>query len=340
MEPMSGERTCPSCGAPMQEGQDWCLQCGAGSASSTRGGPGWRSAAAAIGATAALALGAAAAAYAALQQHPAHKPPAPVAQTPPATTPPTTTQPPGSLPGTTTPGGSAQTPSSPGLGQPQTLKVPKTTPKIPPSIPTPRRNGNQQGNRTSAKHAEPGDGGQEPGSNEKPEEQEGHRETGEQPKQPVPILLDTNAAQVYNPNALPESRFGDPSLATDGEATTAWSVQLEAAEAPAVGVGLALDLHTPLRVARLALITDTPGITVQVYGDSGRKLPETLSSEGWVRLSRAHLVKRRKATIELGEASRRFRRLLIWIVKAPVSSAGQFTGAEAKVNEIQLYEAK
>ncbi|MFZ2050720.1 MAG: hypothetical protein WAU69_07295, partial [Solirubrobacteraceae bacterium] len=60
---MSGERTCSHCGASMQDGQDWCLQCGAGAPGSSRTGPGWRSAAAVLGATGVLVLGAAAAAY-------------------------------------------------------------------------------------------------------------------------------------------------------------------------------------------------------------------------------------------------------------------------------------
>lgn len=320
----SGERTCSHCGASMRDDQDWCLQCGQGARGGATSGPGWRSAAAAIGATCLLALGAAAAAYAALQSHPQRKP-AVVAQKP--TTPPVSTPPP-STPSTATP-----LPSTPSPGTPETLKATTNLPQIPSTTSTP------PSKRTPAKRetkqvAKKGQQSKSEGSKQKAGE-EGPS------NQPVPLLLDPNAAAVYNPSAYPATRFGDPSLAIDGETTTAWTIQLEPAQAPGVDVGLSLDLNAPISVSKLTLITETPGITVQIYGTSAAKLPETLESEEWVRLSRPHLVKKRKATIELQEARKRFRHLLIWILKAPVSEGtGQFTQTEAKVNEVQLYEAK
>jgi hypothetical protein len=356
---MSGERRCPNCGAPLQEAQDWCLQCGAAAAESGRTAPGWRSAALAIGATSALALGAAAAAYAALEQHPARRRPTPVTQTPPVTSqtaPPTSS--PGVTPGTTTPG--ARLPSLP--SSPPALNTPSGVPQIPSSTPTPHgheegegggegngreegREGNGRSGRHHNGHGHSNGGGQRHQGGESTEspggEPEGEAGEGEKRRnQPLPILLDTNAAEVYDPQHLPTSRFGDPSLAIDGEATTAWSVQLEPAQAPAVEVGLELDLNAALRVVKLSLVTETPGMTVQVYGTSDRTLPASLSSTAWVRLSHAHLVKKRRATIELKEATKRFRRLLIWVMKAPTSSGGQPTGSEVKLNEVQLYEPR
>jgi hypothetical protein len=367
MVPMSGERTCPSCGASMQEGQDWCLRCGTAASRSARTAPGWRSAALALGATAALALGAAAAAYAALEQHPARRPPAPVAQTPPVTssTVPPTGSSPSTIPGTgtipeTVPPAGTRLPSLP--RGPRTLNTPSGIPQIPSSTPTPRgdkqggaangREGgakgsggtNSRGNGRSrgnggASHHQGGEPEEGAGGQSGPEGEAGG-EGEKRHKQALPILLDTNAAEVYNPESLPPTRFGDPSLAIDGEATTAWGVELEPAQAPAVEVGLALNLNATLKVVKLSLVTETPGMTVQVYGTSDRTLPASLSSTSWVRLSHAHLVKRRRATIELQEATKRFRRLLIWIVKAPTSSNGQLTGGEVKINEVQLYEPR
>ncbi|HEV7942190.1 MAG TPA: hypothetical protein VGP17_05250 [Solirubrobacteraceae bacterium] len=152
------------------------------------------------------------------------------------------------------------------------------------------------------------------------------------------MLLDTNASQIYNPSNFPASRFGDPSLAIDGDTTTAWTVQLEVSEAPSVGAGLTLNLNAPLKIAQMTLITETTGITVQIYGTKSSKVPQSLHSEEWVPLSHAHLVQKRKATIKLMEASKSFRQLLVWIIKAPISATGQFTGTEAAINEIQLYE--
>src|SRR3954465_9138243 len=92
-------RTCKSCGATMEPGQDWCLACG--TAAGRRGGrPGVRSMSAVLGLTGLLLAGAVAASYAALsgdQTIPPTQtaPPSQVAPTPPppATTPPGATHP-------------------------------------------------------------------------------------------------------------------------------------------------------------------------------------------------------------------------------------------------------
>ena len=52
---------------------------------------------------------------------------------------------------------------------------------------------------------------------------------GSKSEQPTPILLDTNAATTYNPSNYPESGFGDPGLAIDGEPSTAWTAQVSRA---------------------------------------------------------------------------------------------------------------
>lgn len=353
MTSMSGEgqSTCSHCGASMQEAQDWCLQCGLGARQGAPSGPGWRSAALAIGATGALALGASAAAYAALQQQrsPAKRVTT-VAQKPPLTTTP--------APGA--PGSETATPNGQN-GSPQastttpSLKTSTTPPQIPSSTPTPTSNGvgsaqpptsdgtnasKTNGKGKNAKDQQGNGSGSSGNSPSNTEGGEGEGEPGTQSSQPVAILLDTDAARLYNPGNLAAPRFGDPSLAIDGDATTAWTVQLEQTEAPAVGAGLTLDLNAPLSVAQLTLITETVGITVQIYGTKRANPPESLSSKGWVPLSKRHLVKKRKATIALGESKHRFRQLLVWIWKAPTSSAGQFTGSPIAIDEVQLYEPK
>lgn len=324
MDSMSGERTCAHCGASMQEGQDWCLQCGAGEPGNLRTAPSWRSAAIVLGATGVLVLGAAAAAYAALKQGSAAKPPTPVAQTTTTTTTTTATTPPPSSPSTTTPapgsGANGSTPSP-------SLKTPTKPPKIPATTQTPS-SAQKSKTSTSTKSST--------STTTTTSSSTSTSTTGA--SQPVAVLLDTNAAQIYNPGNLPESRFGDPSLAIDGDTTTAWTVQLEASEAPAVGAGLTLNLNSPLKIAQMTLITETTGITVQVYGTKASKVPQALHSEEWVQLSHEHLVKQRKATIKLAEDTKSFRQLLLWIVKAPTNSSGQFTGTQVAINEIQLYE--
>lgn len=357
-----GEKTCSRCGAPMHQAQDWCTSCGSGASSASGPRPGWRSAALAIGATGALALGASAAAYAALQQAPAERP-AHLAQTPSTTapaTPGTATTPGQATPGTTiptVPGGAPPPSSTP------SLKTPSTLPRIPPSTPSPTTNGRGAAQTTTSSPAggtgsnpnkgsragkgpngtgegKGGNGLEPAGSGHNSEEQVEGNESGTKSGQPVAILLDTDAAHLYNPGKLAAGRFGDPSLAIDGDVTTAWTVQLEPAEAPSVGAGLRLDLNASLRVAQVTLTAETLGITVQVYGTTSATPPESLSSEGWVRLSKQHLVKKRDATIDLGDSKKHFRQLLLWIVKAPTSAGGQFSGSEVAIDELQLYEPK
>jgi hypothetical protein len=351
MEWMSSERTCSHCDASMQEGQDWCLKCGAGGPRSGRTGPGWRTAALVLGSTGVLVLGAAAAAYAALQQSSPAKPPTPaVAQTPLTTTTTSTTTTPTVPPPSTgtpqlTPPPSPTTPNG-------TLNTPSTPPKIPGVAETPSttttttsrsKSTTSTTSTTTSGTSSSGTGTSttsttSSSTEEAPEEETLPSESEGKPGQPVAVLLDTNAAQTYNPRKLLESRFGDPSLAIDGDTTTAWTMQLEGGEAPNVGAGLSLNLKAPLKIAQVTLITQTLGVTVQVYGTKSKKLPQKLSSKEWVQLSHAHVVKKRRATIKLSGSKKSFRQLLVWIVKAPVSATGQLAASEVAVNEIQLYE--
>jgi len=319
-------RTCQKCGAPLGAGQDWCLQCGTAAPGSLEpGGPSWRSAAVVLGATAALVLGAAAAAYAALSQPSAHKP-APkvitIAQAPTtsASTVPTT---PGA---TSTPTATTPAPSTPTTSKP--LGGTTTPPKIPLTAPTPKSSGTSTTQTTT-----------EPGTGTSKSKGEGSGESGEPSSEgPTPILLDTNAASTYNPYNLPASSFGDPSLTIDGETSTGWTAQVEPANAPHMAVGLAIDLHTPQRVGAIALITSTPGMTVQVYGSNAAKLPASITDPAWVTLSPSLTVKKHNTHINLRHASKAFRFITLWISAAPQSSVGTPTApGHVSVNELELF---
>lgn len=331
MRQMSGERTCCACGAALREAQDWCLQCGAGAPGGGRMGPGWRSAATLIGATGALVLGAAAAAYAALDQGTPAKPKTPaIAQSAATTTTTssTTTAPPTTTPFPTPAPGSSGTGTGGTGGKSPSLNTPGTPPKIPGRASTPKSKTTSTSTKSTSSTTTTTTSTTTTSSTA---EQEGGKE-------PVAVLLDTNAAQIYNPGNLAAGRFGDPSLAIDGDTTTAWTVKLEGSVAPNVGAGLTLDLKAPLKLSRLTLITESVGMTVQIYATKSAKIPQALHSEEWVQLSKAHVVKKRKASITLSEDKKAFRQLLVWIVKAPVSGGGQFTASEVSIDEIQLYE--
>jgi hypothetical protein len=289
------------------------------------GGPGWRSATAVLGVTAVLVLGAAAAAYAALTQPSAPKP-APrvitVAQATPTPVPTPTT------PGTTS---TPVTPTTPGaLGAPTTIKpLPNTTPpKIPLTAPTPKSTTTPT---TGAGSKESGTGTTK--SSTKPS-------GGTSTEQPTPILLDTNAASTYNPYGYPASNFGDPSLAIDGETSTAWTALLNPAVAPKMAEGLAIDLKTAQRVGALTLISSTPGMTVQVYGANGSTLPASITDPAWTALSPAQDAKKRSTHITLRHSSQAFRFIALWISRAPASAIGTASApGHVSVNELELFAA-
>jgi hypothetical protein len=225
----------------------------------------------------------------------------------------------------------AVTPTVPkNLGTPTTIKpaLPLTTVK-PPNIPlrtiTPKSTPSTPASTTPTTPA-----GTTP-STPTPAKSGG---TGE--PQPQAILLDTNAASVYNPSGYPASDFGDPSLAIDGETATPWTAQVDPAGAPKVAAGLVIDLKSARKLSALELITTTPRMTVQVYGSAGHTLPPSIIDPAWVKLSPSLLVKTRHFHIKLKSKPVRF--VTLWISKAPASSVGTAQApGHVNVNELELF---
>lgn len=324
----------------MQEGQDWCLQCGTGKPKSLGGGPSWRTGVAILGATALLVGGASVAAYAALNKA---KPKPKVAVV--ALKVSTTTVPPTATPGVATPGT-----ATPAPGTPTTVKA--APPKIPLQTPTPKSTSgaNTEANNAlfppetkttktpatptkttseSTKSASEGSGS-EGGSETK---------TSAGSETPSPILLDTNAASTYNPYNYPASLFGDPSLAIDGEEKTAWTAQVQAASAPKMAEGLVLDLKSPQKLGSVAVKTTTTGITVEVYGSNGHTLPASISAPEWKRLVGLKVLKKKDTTLALKANGKGYRFIALWLAKAPASSTAASPGT-VSINEFELFPPK
>jgi hypothetical protein len=318
--PLGPQRACKSCGEALAEDQEWCLQCGAGAPGSLMREADWRPLAALAAAGAILLGGAATAAYAALSQQPS-KPPTHVliAQVPASTVPSTPTAPPSTLntppptstPSTTTPSGAFGTStsgSSTGL-PPSTIKPPRLPAIVPtphnPSALTPTNTGSTPAGESSTPVKTPTTGATEPTS-----------------PAPNPIVLDTDAASTYNPSGYPESYFGDPGLAIDGETGTAWTAQVPPGVAPKMAAGLALDLKTARHLGTLELHTSTPGMTLEVFGANGSTIPPTIVDPAWKKLTASHLVKKKDATIKLGAGGKAYRFLVLWFIQAPASAVG------------------
>jgi len=329
--------TCAKCGAPMEPGQDWCLQCGAGAPGILdAGGPSWRSAAVILTATAVLVLGAAAAAYAALNTAGATKPPptivavAPTTSTAAATPTPTTPV----TPTPSTPGAVTPTPKAPGLPATNPLAPTGTAnpPKIPLTTPTPKSTGTST---TPTKTKETSPTSTTPSS--------GNETGGGAATEPAPtaIVLDPDAASTYNPYGYPASGFGDPSLAIDGDTSTEWTALLNPAVAPKMAEGLAIDLKSTQRVSALEVVTSTPGMSIQIYGSSSQTVPTSITDPAWVQLSPYLTVKKRHERIKLKDSTKAFRFITLWISKAPAAQIGTAEApGHVSVNELELFPAK
>jgi hypothetical protein len=331
----------------MLPGQDWCLQCGTGVSSGLASGPGWRTGIAILGATAVLVCGAAVAAYAALNKTKA-KPTvvALVAKTPGATVPPTTTP---TTPGIATTPGATSVP-----GTPTTVKA--TPPKIPLQTPTPKSTtgpNNEANNalfppetkttkapapakttptKTTPETTKTTSEGKSTGSGSE-------TKTSGEAEAPSPILLDTNAASVYDPYNYPASLFDDPSLAIDGEVSSAWTAQVQAASAPKMAEGLLLDLKTPQKLGSVAVKTTTTGITVEVYGTNGAAPPASISDPSWARIVGLKVLKKKSTTLALKTKGKGYRYILLWLAKGPASSTAATPGS-VSINEFELFPPK
>jgi hypothetical protein len=323
----------------MIPGQDWCLQCGAGAPGSLDGGgPSWRSAAIVLTATAVLVLGAAAAAFAALDKESTPKAhPTIVAVTPaPTTVTPTPTTP--ATPTPVTPGAVTPTPKAsetPPAVNPLTSTGSATPPKIPLTAPTPESSPTAT---TPAKTNESSGTTTPSGSGESGSGSEGGTTTG---SKPVALTLDPDAASTYNPYGYPESEFGDPSLAIDGDPSTAWTAQVNPAVAPKMAEGLVIDLKSARRLSAVGLITSTPGMSVQVYGANGAAPPTSITDPAWTQLSRYVIEKKHNDRIKLQGSTKAFRFITLWISKAPAASVGTpETPGHVAVNELELFPAK
>jgi hypothetical protein len=325
---------CAKCGAPLEAGQDWCLNCGAGGPDSLSSrAPTWRSAAVVLTALAILVAGAATAAYAALSKHDAKAPASTtVAQVPttPAATTPVTPLPPET--------GATATAK---IGTPTTIapSTSATPPKIPLSAPTPT-----PAVTTPVVPATPKTGiapttTKSGGSKSAP--------VGE--AHPEALLLDTNAASTYNPYNYAASNFGDPSLAIDGDRSTGWTALVEPAVAPKMAEGIVIDLNAPRKLSALALITTTPGMTVQVYGANGEAPPTSIIDPAWASLSPSLVDKKKHTRIKFGgttaaaqaAAKQAYRFIALWISQAPASAVGTPAApGHVSVNELELFSRK
>jgi hypothetical protein len=332
---------CEACGAGMQRGQDWCLECGTAAPGRLGARPGWRAAFTVVGLVLLLVFGAGIAGYAALTSDAERTAAAPtqgngnpiIAQTPtvpgvpgpdattitpgetgPGTTPPAVTPPPVLNPGAVP--GAVQTPPPAGGGK---------LPVIPPTRPvTPPANQAVTPPPPPAVTQSPSTGTTNPATQQP--------STKAAAVTPEVIKFKTGAAKSYDPAKRVGAEIGPAANAIDGKPATVWDVTVPADGNP-IGVGVLVDLGAPYALQSLRIATNTPGFRVELYGAvDAKEIPADVLDKRWQHLTDGKSVQD-GAPISLkgkGQADK-FQLFLVY-----VTAAAQPTDPRAAIGEITL----
>lgn len=317
--PVETGPSCRACGSAIDDGQDWCLACGT-AVEAPRRLPGVRALGIAGVLTLALTGGAVAAAAAAFK----HEPPAQqtkvetVAQTTPAPTTDTTPTDVAPLPPVSTDDTAIPpadvTPITPDTSSVTPIAPVVTTPTTTPTTTTP----------TTTTPAEP---------------------------KSARIVLSAGAGSLYDPGAR-ATATGDPDRAIDGNTGTSWFATVPAGSD--MNVGYLIDLGEKTRLSKIELLTKTPGFTVQVFGSTGSKAPETADDPKWAKLGEAGSVDGDPAEgaapsvppvtgdkagdgklvlpLKGAGADGEYRQVLLWFTTPPAA------GPTVRLSEIKLYD--
>ena len=303
--PDDASRLCVSCAALLEEGQDWCLECGTAQPGRISAKPGWRAALVVVAVVALLAAGAVAAAYAALSsdaEYRASAPPPPAAE-------PIVPAPPAQ----TTPAPAEETPPIPAPENDTEADAPAprdNTPDPAPS-PTPAPSADTSGDSFGS-----GSTGTSGGSTGGGTSTEDEAPAVEKPD-PV-IALGPDAASTFDPYDRAGGLTGDPADAIDGRTKTAWEAPVSAADGK-VDIGLLVSLEEAQEIQKVRLQAGTPGFSVALYGSKLGTPPDAApgATKYWVKLDE---------TIDFGTdekldvGGRTYRHVLLWFTDQPADT--------------------
>jgi hypothetical protein len=318
-------RTCKSCGATMEPGQDWCLACGT-AAGRIASRPGARSAMTVFGLTALLLAGAVGASFAALSEDrtvPPSQSAAQVAQAP-ATAPPAATTPPASTTTTPAPGTTTGESTIPKVKVPSNA-APAPAPKTATTPPAAPRTTQPPATSTSTPAppatSTPSSGGSQTSTGST---------TTPKPTAPVAIDLNGSAASIYDPYRR-ASAVGVPANALDGDGSTSWYVDT-AAGAPAIGVGFAVNLGSARGIKSIDITTPTPGFKVEIYASDEATPPPAITDTRWAHITdKSDVGSDGKTHIVLGAGTSKYQTLLLWITKPPAD------GTRVRISELKVF---
>jgi hypothetical protein len=256
--PSAPPYACEACGAGMQAGQDWCLECGTAAPGRLGARPGWRAAFTVVGLTVLLLVGAVAASYAALTgdaEREASKP--------------------------STGSGSPITATTPGVGQPATVSPGETGPGT--TVPAPPPAATATSHPPVATNGPQASAGSTPSATSSSNTDHSAKATT---KKSEPNTIKISSAKLYDPAKRTGAEFGPAANAIDASARSVWDVTVPVDKEP-LGVGLVLDLGAPYTLKSLTMSTPTSGFDVELYGTRSKKLPPDILDARW-----GHLVDR------------------------------------------------
>ena len=270
-------RACPTCHAPLEDGQDWCLNCGEAQPSRRIALPGKRAAATVMALTTVLVGGAVAASYAALQDG-TEAPPAPaptqVAQVPAPAPAPDAAAAAAAVAAAAAASNAA--PAEPSTPEPVDTGIlpddggsSSYTP--PPASDDFSDSSTSQGTSSSSQTAT-GNG------STSGDDSTADTRTSTTPAvtEPVAITLGESAGALYDPYKR-DTAAGDAKKAFDSDPNTSFPITV-APGSTQVGAGLTVDLSKQQGIREIELTTKTPGFKVEIYATDDTDCRPTCST--------------------------------------------------------------
>jgi hypothetical protein len=324
-------RACPTCQAPLQDGQDWCLSCGESQSSRRLGLPGKRATVTVLALTTVLIGGAVAASYAALNDSSVPgSSPTQVAQMPASSSAPSTAAPAatGAVDGVVAPEASTAIPSTP---EPTPSADPSPGPSTDdpsllegPSVPPPSSSSSSSSSDTTT-------GADDSTTSDSTADTRTSTTTTQADTTPVAIKLDDDAAALYDPYKR-DTAAGDVEKAFDGDPNTSLPVTV-AAGATTIGAGLTVDLDTAQGLREVDLTTKTSGFKVEIYATDDADLPPDVLDTRWAHLKDVAGVGSDtdgKEKVKLGSGTTKYRHVLLWFTALPAD------GTTVRISELKL----
>lgn len=325
---------CPSCGAGMNAGQDWCLECGTAAPGRLGARPGWRAALTVTSVTVVLVLGAVVAAYAAMttdatrDTRDGQPNGAPIqAQVPPPPAPPSAT---------TTP---------PGTGEEPTIPAPEAGFSDSEAQPIPDGGGGGDsvpgdgggGGGVAPSGGGGGGGGGTPAPSGGSSGGGGGGSSAPAPAAVGPISLAARSGSIYDPSDRSGARFSDPTAAYDGSEARGFTISVPGDGDP-FGAGIAFRLSNPRDLRSLEIATETEGFTVEVYGSASGTRPPDILDNRWANLGRRTNVQDgTRISLDSDEVNR-VRHVAVWITTVPGGTGAEEGSSRrtVKLNELRF----